>query len=170
MYIIAMTANAMAGDREECITAGMDDYISKPVRVEEIEAAISRGLKAISKPCGENLEDILDLETLQSVRDLRVEGEPDPLHELIDLFLADTPPRVNKILDAFKAGDAAELERAAHSLKGSSSNLGAKCLADACAEVMNLTRAGKLPDSSMIARILSEFDRLKPALEDQKKK
>jgi HPt (histidine-containing phosphotransfer) domain-containing protein len=71
-------------------------------------------------------------------------------------------------MDAFKAGDAQELERAAHALKGSSSNLGAKCLAAACADVMALAREGKLPDVSAIARVLAEFERLKPALEAEK--
>jgi HPt (histidine-containing phosphotransfer) domain-containing protein len=70
----------------------------------------------------------------------------------------------------FKAGDAEELERAAHSLKGSASNLGAKCLSAACAEVMGIARERKLPDATLVARILSEFERLKPALEAEKKK
>ena len=168
LYIIAMTAHALAGDREECITAGMDDYISKPVRMEEIDAAIARGLKTLNDASRMDTAEILDLETLQGVRDLRTPGEPDPLAELIDLFILDTPPRLSKILDAFKAGDAAELERATHALKGSSSNLGAKCLAAACAEVMAIARAGRLPESSAIAKILAEFERLKPALEEQK--
>ena len=94
----------------------------------------------------------------------------EPLVELIDLFLHDSPTRVAKILDTFKAGDVPELEKAAHSLKGSSSNIGAKCLAAACAEVMNIAREGKLPEAALVARVLSEFERLKPALEDEKKK
>jgi PAS domain S-box-containing protein len=168
LFIVAMTANALAGDREECISAGMDDYISKPVRMDEIDAAISRGLKNLNDPSGNEAADILDMETLQGVRDLRTPGDPDPLAELIDLFIGDTPPRLAKIMDAFKAGDAQELERAAHALKGSSSNLGAKCLAAACADVMALAREGKLPDVSAIARVLAEFERLKPALEAEK--
>ncbi|HEX7862802.1 MAG TPA: response regulator [Verrucomicrobiae bacterium] len=167
-YIIAMTAHALAGDREECLTCGMDDYISKPVRMEELDSAISRGLQTMNNSCGKDGADILDHETLQSVRDLRTPGESDPLAELIDLFILDTPPRLNKIMDAFKAGSAADLERAVHALKGSSSNLGAKCLASACADVMKISREGKLPDSSAIAKILSEFERLKPALEAEK--
>ena len=170
LYIIAMTANAMAGDREECLTSGMDDYISKPVRTDEIDAAITRGLHALNEACKKGEVDILDHETLSSVRELRTEGEPDPLAELIDLFLQDTPTRVTKILDAFKAGDVHELERAAHSLKGSSSNIGAKCLSTACAEVMGIAREGKLPEAGLVARVLSEFDRVKPALEEEKKK
>jgi two-component system, sensor histidine kinase and response regulator len=167
LYIVAMTANALAGDREECLRAGMDDYISKPVRMEELDGAIERGLNALKSACHPDAE-ILDRTLLDGVRELRAPGEPDPLAELIDLFLSDTPPRIAKILDAFKAGDAAELERAAHSLKGSSSNLGAKCLAAACTEVVHFTREGKLPDAPLIARILSEFERLKPVLQEQK--
>jgi HPt (histidine-containing phosphotransfer) domain-containing protein len=110
----------------------------------------------------------VDQEILNSVRELRIPGEPDPLAELIDLFLQDTPPRIGKVLDAFKAGDVPALERAAHSLKGSSSNLGANQLASACFEVMNVARSGKLPDAAAIARILSEFERLKPVLEKER--
>jgi CheY-like chemotaxis protein len=168
LYIIAMTANALSGDREECLTAGMDDYVSKPVRMQELEAAINRGLQQIQNAPSENDMSLLDQEILQSVRDLRTPGEPDPLAELIDLFLQDTPPRIGKILDAFKAGDLPALERAAHSLKGSSSNLGANHLAGACFEVMNSARSGKLPEASTVARILSEFERLKPALEKER--
>jgi two-component system sensor histidine kinase/response regulator len=167
LYIIAMTANALAGDREECLRAGMDDYISKPVRMEELDEAIERGLN-ILKNARHADGDILDQTVLNGVRELREPGEPDPLAELIDLFLSDTPPRISKILDTFKAGDVVELERAAHSLKGSSSNLGAKCLASACGDLMQLARDGKLPDASLIARILTEFERLKPVLEEQK--
>ena len=167
LYIVAMTAHALAGDREECLRCGMDDYISKPVRMEELDDAIARGLKALENACHPEAE-ILDKGVLDGVRDLRAPGEPDPLAELIDLFLLDTPPRIARILDSFKAGDPAELERAAHSLKGSSSNLGAKCLADACTEIVNVTREGKLPEASSIARVLSEFERLKPVLEEQK--
>ncbi|HVK58111.1 MAG TPA: response regulator, partial [Candidatus Kapabacteria bacterium] len=168
LYIIAMTANALAGDREECLTAGMDDYISKPVRMEEIDAAISRGLQSVDDSRGKNPGEIIDMQTLQGVRDLRTPGEPDPLSELIDLFLHDTPPRLTKIMDAFKAGNPLELERATHALKGSASNLGAKCLSAACAEVMTIAREGRLPEAAAVAKILSEFDRLKPALEEQK--
>jgi CheY-like chemotaxis protein len=164
--VIAMTANALAGDREECLTAGMDDYISKPVRVPELEAAIKRGLNCIQQ--SRDVDHSLDMKILESVRELRSPGEADPLAELIDLFLQDTPARIANLLDAFKTGSAAELERAAHGLKGSASNLGARGLAAACTDVSSIARAGTLPDASAVARILSEFERLKPALEREK--
>ncbi len=167
-YIVAMTANALAGDREECLRAGMDDYITKPVRLNELEAAISRGLKTIEESAAGSDADLLDQEILQSVRDLAGPGEPSPLPELIDLFLTDSPGRLTKIMDAFKAGDHLEIERAAHSLKGSANNLGAKSLGNACLDLMTTCKAGKLPDSSAVARVLSEYERLKPALEREK--
>jgi HPt (histidine-containing phosphotransfer) domain-containing protein len=163
-----MTANALTGDREECLRAGMDDYISKPVRLNELDAAITRGLKTRENGMRDSDADLIDQEVLQSVRDLGSPGEPNPLPELIDLFLTDTPVRLGKMLDAFKASDPVELEHAAHSLKGSANNLGAKSLAAACLEIMTTCKSGKLPESSAIGRVLSEFERLKPALEREK--
>ncbi|HEV8541445.1 MAG TPA: PAS domain-containing protein [Verrucomicrobiae bacterium] len=166
-HIVAMTANALAGDREECLTAGMDDYISKPVRIEELDAAICRGLQHLEQARAEDSA-LLDQTILNSVRELRAPGETDPLAELIELFLHDTPTRIASILDEFKAANLKALERAAHSLKGSASNLGARHLANACLEVMGVAQCGKLPDASAVARILSEFERLKPVLEKER--
>lgn len=110
----------------------------------------------------------LDFEALDGLRELRTPGEPDPLAELIDLFLEDTPPRLAKLQESFQAGDAAEVERAAHSLKGSAGNLGAKSLSEVCLIIMTTAREGRLPEAGLVERAAFEFRRLKPALEAQK--
>jgi two-component system sensor histidine kinase/response regulator len=173
-YIIAMTANALAGDRETCLASGMDDYVSKPVRIDELESALQRGLNSMQPkndpptPTPPSEGPMLDMEALDNLRALRVEGEPDPLAELVQLFLDDTPERLAQINAALKKSDAAGLESAAHSLKGSASNLGAKNVAAACARLMQQARNHDFATATKLARTVEEdFARVKQVLLDE---
>jgi PAS domain S-box-containing protein len=171
-YIIAMTANALAGDRETCLAAGMDDYISKPVRIDELETVLQRGIKAMDTasqssplppPPGEGAT--VDLEAIQNLRELRMEGEPDPLAELVELFLADTPERIAQMKDSLQRADGHGLEAAAHSLKGSASNLGARNMAADCARLMQGGRKGEFASAAKIVRAIDEnFSKVKAIL------
>jgi CheY-like chemotaxis protein len=92
IYIIAMTANTRADNRQKCLDAGMDDYITKPVELPELEAAVHRGLA--DRASQKALEDVIDPVVIAGLRQLRMPGKPDPLVELIDLFLQEAPEQV----------------------------------------------------------------------------
>lgn len=168
-YIVAMTANALAGDREECIAAGMNDYITKPVRIDELDSALMRGLETITVQKERSASPpTIDPTVLDSLRELRMEGEPDPLAELVDLFLSDTPARISRIEQAFATNNAHDLESAAHSLKGSASNLGAAALAKYCASIVHAVRRGERPDATILTKIQEEFKTVTPLLLEAK--
>jgi len=171
-YVIAMTANALTGDRETCLNAGMDDYISKPVRIDELEAALQRGIDSMdssSAPKSETPKDadepLVDPAAVENLRALRCEGEPDPLAELIDLFLEDTPERFAQMHDGLKKTDAHALEAGAHSLKGSASNLGALSLASNCGRIMQHARRGEFAAASKLLQCVEiDFAKVKKIL------
>jgi PAS domain S-box-containing protein len=174
-YIIAMTANALLGDREACLAAGMDDYIVKPVKLDNLLAALNRAgeaLQASAAPATgmSNLETI-DPVVLAGLRDLREPGAPDPVAELIELFLRDTPGHLQRMQVAADKGDVAALQSAAHSLKGSANNMGARRLAALCGAVEKQAKTGDLGEiPSWLGPIKAEFARVTAELEAEKRR
>lgn len=137
MPIIAMTANALKGDRERCIEAGMDDYLTKPIRTDALFDALHRwSLDSLGtpptpaapppKPAPPAIAAFSAQEALQ-----RVGGDREMLREIAELLLEDAPPRVQELRTAREAGDVETLKRLAHGLKGAVSNLGGLRMADA---------------------------------------
>ena len=122
-WIIAMTANVMVGDREKCLAAGMDDYMTKPLRRAELLAALER---VSIRPANQ-----LDKDAL---RNLMEYGE-DVFSELIELFVASAPATIADMRRAVEKMSAADLTMAAHTLKGSCSNFGKSRLRDLCAQI-----------------------------------
>ena len=173
IHIVAMTANALQGDREKCLAAGMDDYISKPVLLTELEASLNRAVQIISplEPLtpAAPAPDILDPVVLAGLRDLRQPGEPDPLAEVADLFLEDTPARLVHLRKHVIEADTTALGSSAHSLKGSASNLGARHLAALCLNLEKQARENNWTDAkSLLDQVEQEFKRVKQALEWEK--
>lgn len=143
--VIALTANAIAGDRENCLARGMDDYLSKPFTYQKLHSILSRWLHngqaanqtlvnstAETPVSGEVVETILDNSQLDNIRALEKLGTPGLLLRVIELYLGEAPVLLAAMQQAVAAGDAEALLKAAHSLKNSSANLGAKRLAEVC--------------------------------------
>ena len=125
--IIAMTARAMKGDRERCLGAGMDGYISKPVRIQELREVIAQLIGASqSAPPHRSAKEPEHAVIDQAVLLAGVDGNRQLLRELVRLFLADGPQRLAEIKDAVRRRDARALAQAAHALKGSVGNFAAK--------------------------------------------
>ncbi|MBI5653114.1 MAG: response regulator, partial [Chloroflexi bacterium] len=136
--IIAMTAEAMQGDREMCLDAGMDDYVSKPVRVEELVHALAQSNPRVLADSGE-----LDRKILDELRDAASDA-PQIIEELLGLFQRNAPKLIADLRHAAETQDAEKLRRAAHALKSASANLGARALAALCQEMETAGRAGQV--------------------------
>ncbi|MDQ4062339.1 MAG: response regulator, partial [Actinomycetota bacterium] len=176
--IIAMTANAMQGDREKTLDAGMDDYVSKPVKSEELDAVLERWIPksgAEEEPASEeqtdgdaapvDINDSLDQSVLVGLREL---GGTELLAELGELFLEDIPSQLEALREAIGGGDATSVARIAHTIKGSSGNMGAAKMANICAELQDIGHSGELERAPMLVeRLEVEFGRVRLALETE---
>jgi PAS domain S-box-containing protein len=145
--IIALTAHAMKGDKEQCLNAGMDGYVSKPLKVEELfnilkELTCKKTLcepKAATSLKGS--KDVLDIDQAMST----VDNEIGFFREIGRLFIKNAPKAMADIRDAIEKSDAYRLNRAAHALKGSSANFGAGLV---CQAALRLEKMGEAGDTS----------------------
>jgi len=176
--IVAMTANAMQGDREKALEAGMDDYVSKPVSSEKLEAVLERWMPKdhvmMAAPDAapsdskepavlEGTGPSLDAGVVESLREL---GGDEMLSELAPLFLNDTSSNLAALKDAIDKHDANFVKRVAHTLKGSSDNMGALRMAAICGELEDAGVSEDLATApALIERLEAEFEHARCALE-----
>jgi HPt (histidine-containing phosphotransfer) domain-containing protein len=109
---------------------------------------------------------VLDPDVIESLRQLTPKGEPDVLKELLTLFLEDAPARIEKLRAGWQAGDAVAVQRAAHSMKGSSGNIGATQLYAVCSRLDAQGRSGDLaPLAPMVETLDAEFAKVTTAIQ-----
>jgi CheY-like chemotaxis protein/nitrogen-specific signal transduction histidine kinase/HPt (histidine-containing phosphotransfer) domain-containing protein len=189
-HIIAATASAMAEEREACLAAGMDDYLSKPIRVEELAAALRRchprtapqppapaggsGESAQVPPGREPqgqppVAGVLHPPALERLMET-IGDDLSLLTALIDTFLSDAPRLVEAARRGLEHGQTDEVRRAAHTLKSNGATFGATRFSELSRQLESLARSGTLEGADeLIARIDAEYERVRIALETVRK-
>jgi signal transduction histidine kinase/ligand-binding sensor domain-containing protein/DNA-binding response OmpR family regulator len=155
--IVAMTAHAMKGDRERCLSAGMDDYVSKPIQTAELLRTLRRA--ASKKAAADSRDHGQAASTSAHPLDValqRLEGDKEVLAEIVSLFLADTPQLFEEAREALSLGDAASLAQAAHKLKGSVAYFDAGPAAAAASKLEVLGKSGDLRGGAALIGVLDE--------------
>lgn len=157
--IVALTANAMPGDRKQCVEAGMDDYLAKPYTREQLRLVLSKWLpEPIREPevvdlgveqfgggsgdASEGEEELVSSESLRELRELDPTGALNLVERMLQTFVSGTSERIVELRDAVSARDAEAISRCSHWLKSSATNLGAHRLAEAFREIEEQGRLG----------------------------
>lgn len=175
--IIALTANAIAGDREHCLRAGMDDYISKPVSRQAIQRMLDRWCRDTDKS-GSNRDNLagdpapaptnvkLCDKAPGMLRGLEDGADRGVVRRIMCMFLDTAPNLLEALRRASGHGDTNAPRTASHTLKSASAAIGAVSLAERCASLEALVREGSVADAmTVVAAIIKEYEVIKPTIE-----
>jgi CheY-like chemotaxis protein/HPt (histidine-containing phosphotransfer) domain-containing protein len=178
--IIAMTANAMQGDREECLKAGMNDYVTKPVSPAAVAETLDRWLppesrdttEPAARSAGGGTEDARGA-TPTPVFDKagmleRLLGDEELAHTVAAAFLGDIPEQIAALRGHLKAGDAASANRQAHTIKGASANVGGEALRATALAMEMAAKAGDVSAAgARLPELEEQFDQLRQAIAEE---
>jgi PAS domain S-box-containing protein len=171
--IVAMTANAVKGDRERCLESGMNDYITKPIKLRELSIALKRWLEngssetevsqtSVSEGCV-----VLDLEAIQNIRQLAATAGQNFLDELIGIFISTTPPRIELMMQAWHEDDRTVIRKEAHGLRSASGHLGLVQVEALCQEIEECADdADRVTLQGLVLKLRQSYEESRSALQE----
>jgi two-component system sensor histidine kinase/response regulator len=169
--VIALTADILKDARAKSLSAGMDDYVTKPLKQEQLAAALARwlpsaaALKSQTGAADPRPEGAVDREVLDGLRNVERAGTPGLVKKVTDLFLEETPRQLADLRESAQRGDCARLAKLAHTLRGSAANLGAREMVRVCGELEALGQDGDISIvPSLVADLESQFASVRDAL------